>query len=234
VGGNYFFHDPMRQKAFYKTLLLQKASHSLDLLNWFMGSTPVKVYGIGGLDFYGRMESPELRCSQCNKASKCPYHIEKPLFTMDYGEDVEIKDYCVWNRTLDLNDNSELCISYANGGKATFHECHFTPEYSREYWLVGERGKLYGYYDNKGRFLVRLEHAQANERFTEEYKPEHTGGAHGGGDKNLRQEFYRRIIAREPALDMLESAYYSTALAICAETSIETGQPVVIPALAVL
>lgn len=231
VGGNYFFHDPDRQKAFYKSLLLQKASHSLDLLNWFMGSTPVKVYGIGGLDFYGRRESPDLCCSQCTKASNCPYRIKKHRLTMDYDAEIEIKDYCVWNRNLDLNDNSELCITYANGGKATFQECHFTPEYSREYWLVGDQGKLYGYYDNPGRFLVRVEHAHANERYTEEFKPEHTGGAHGGGDDNLREEFYRRIVAHEPAPDMLESAYYSTALAICAEDSIATGQPVAIPSL---
>lgn len=229
VGGNYFFHDPRKQKAFFKTLLLQKASHSLDLLNWFMGSRPVKVYAIGGLDFYGGKEDPGLRCRDCEKAESCPYYIRGEAFAMDYDTVVESADYCVWSREMDLNDNSLLCITYADGGKATFHECHFTPEYSREFWLVGLEGKMYGYYDNPGRFVIRIEHAHSAERFTEEFKPPHTGGGHGGGDNKLRDEFYRRIVENDPPLDALESAYYSTALAIGAEQSISTGEAVNIP-----
>ena len=138
-------------------------------------------------------------------------------------------DCCVWDARMNLNDNSELCISYANGGKATFHECHFTPDYSREFWLVGRKGKMYGYYDNPGRFLVRIEYTHDPERRTEEFKPKHTGGGHGGGDQKLRDEFHRRIVEKDPPTEAVESAYYSTALAICAEESIDSGQPVLIP-----
>jgi predicted dehydrogenase len=233
VGGDYFYHDPSRQRAFYRSLLLQKASHSLDLLNWLMGSHPVKVYGIGGLDFYGGKEDPGLRCRECARAAGCPYRVSHEGFTMDYGAVIEKQDYCVWSRAMDLNDNSELCISYANGGKATFHECHFTPDYTREFWLVGTRGKIYGYYDNPGRFLIRLEYSYSRERRTEELKPPYEGGSHGGGDDNLRHEFYRRIVEHDPPREAVESAYYSTALAICAEQSIETGQAVAIPPLRV-
>ena len=231
VGGDYFFHDPDKQKAFFKTLLLQKASHSLDLLNWLMGSHPVKVYGVGGLDFYGRKEDPDLRCRDCTKAQDCPYHVDHRAFQMDYGAVVEKPDYCVWGKAMDLYDNSELCITYANRAKATFHECHFTPEYSREFWFVGTRGKMYGYYDNPGRFLIRIEHAHSVDRRTEEFIPPYQGGGHGGGDNNLRDEFHRRIVENDPPLAAVESAYYSTALAICAEQSIDSGQAVTIPPL---
>jgi len=230
VGGNYFYHDRNKQKGFFKSLLLQKACHSLDLLNWFMGSNPVKVYGIGGLDFYGRKAKPGLKCRNCSRRG-CPYRVISRRLEMDYDATVEIADDCVWSKEMNLNDNSELCISYANGGKATFHECHFTPEYSREFWLVGTRGKLYGYYDNPGRFLIRIEYAHDRERRTEEFKPVHTGGGHGGGDERLRDEFYRRIVENDPPREAAASAYYSTALAICAEESIESGMPVAIPPL---
>ncbi|OGV93214.1 MAG: hypothetical protein A3K19_34000 [Lentisphaerae bacterium RIFOXYB12_FULL_65_16] len=231
VGGNYFFHDPRMQKAFYKSLLLQKASHSLDLLNWFMGSEPVKVYGIGGMDFYGGKADPKLRCRDCEKKKNCPYAVDHRAFKMDYDATVEKADFCVWSKEMNLNDNSELCISYANGGKATFHECNFTPEYTREFWLVGTKGKLYGYYDNPGRFLIRVEHAYSRERHTDEYMPPYGGGGHGGGDANLRQEFYRRVVENDPPREAAESAYYSTALAACAEESIDSGMPVTIPRL---
>jgi predicted dehydrogenase len=231
VGGSYFFHDPARQKAFYKSLLLQKGTHSLDLLNWLMGSRPVKVYGMGGQDFYGGKEPEELRCRDCAKRAGCPYAIDYRGFTMDYGAVVERPDYCVWSRRMDLNDNSELCIGYANGGKATFHECHFTPDYSREFWLIGTRGRLYGYYDNPGRFRIRIEDAHSPERRAEEFYPPYEGGGHGGGDDNLRDEFYRRIVENKPPVEAMESAYYSTALAIRAEESIESGQALTIPPL---
>lgn len=233
VGGNYFYHDPAKQKAFFKTLLLQKASHSLDLLNWVMGSDPVKVYAVGGLDFYGGSEDPELRCRDCEKAERCPYRINSQSFKMDYDAVIEKEDRCVWSSEMDLVDNSELCITYANGAKATFHECHFTPEYTREFWFVGTKGKMYGYYDNPGRFLIRIEHAYSPERYTEEFKPPYGGGGHGGGDNSLRDEFHRRIVAHDSPVDAIASAYYSTALAVCAEESIDTGLPVEIPALGI-
>ena len=47
----------------------------------------------------------------------------------------------------------------------------------------------------------------------------------------MRDEFYRRIVENDPPVDALESAYYSTALALCAEESIGSGMPVVIPGI---
>ncbi|NQT03506.1 MAG: hypothetical protein HQ580_15875, partial [Planctomycetes bacterium] len=129
------------------------------------------------------------------------------------------------------------CISYANGVKATFQEIHFTPEYTREFWFVGNRGKMYGYYDNPGRFQIRIQklipakqHGQ-NLRDVEEYWPVAKPGGHGGGDLALRNEFYRRIVENDQPTDEIDSAYYSTALAACAEDSIESGMPVDIPQL---
>ena len=230
VGGQYFYHDPRCQTAYYKSLLLQKACHSIDLLNWFMGSHPSRVYAIGGLAYFGRREDPSLRCRDCDRAETCPYLIKGQL-QLDYASSRHARDHCVWSKEMDLDDHSLLAISYMDGSKATFHECHFTPEYSREFWLVGTKGKMYGYYDNPGRFLVRIEYAHEPERQTEEWKPPHTGGEHGGGDNRLRDEFYRRIVENDPPTKAAESAYYSTALALCAAESIESGLPADIPPL---
>ncbi|MDD2706553.1 MAG: Gfo/Idh/MocA family oxidoreductase [Verrucomicrobiae bacterium] len=230
VGGDYYYHHPRHQKKYFRSLLLQKASHSLDLLNWFMGSHPVKVYGIGGMDFYGGKESSKLQCRNCRRKD-CPYRVQHKAFQLDYGEASEVEDYCVWSREMDLNDNSELAITYANGGKATFHECHFTPDYSREFWLTGDKGRLYGYYDNPGRFLIRIQYSHQKHQRVEEFKPAHTGGGHGGGDERLRTEFFRRIMTGDTDHNAccFELGYYSTVLAACAEDSIESGLPVNIP-----
>ena len=135
---------------------------------------------------------------------------------------------------MDLDDHAVLSITYANGAKATFQECHFTPEYSREFWLTGTEGKMYGYFDNPGRFLIRVENRndpRGRERRVEEFHPFAGSGAHGGGDDRLRDEFYRRIVENDPPAGAIAGAYYSTVLASCATESIETGRVVDIPPL---
>jgi hypothetical protein len=203
-----------------------------------MGSDPIKVYGTGsltyyggGIDYTGREVEPERRCHTCPVARGCAYRVNPRSFQMDYDAVVEIADHCVWSKEMDLYDNSELVISYANGGTATFHECHFTSDYSREFWFTGTRGKMYGYYDNPGRFLIRIEYAHAADRHTEEWKTPAIRGSHGGGDARLRDEFYRRIVENDRSYETIRSAYYSTALAVCAEESIDSGMAVAIPPL---
>ncbi len=78
---------------------------------------------------------------------------------------------------------------------------------------------------------VRIEYSHAPERRTEEFKPPYAGGGYGGGDDRPRDEFHRRIVGNVPPTEAHLSAYYSTALAVCAEESIASGLPVEIPAL---
>jgi hypothetical protein len=78
---------------------------------------------------------------------------------------------------------------------------------------------------------VRIEYAHDPERRTEEWKPPFAGGAHGGGDNRLRDEFYRRIVENDPPTEAARSAYYSTALGALAQESIERGCPMDIPPL---
>lgn len=127
----------------------------------------------------------------------------------------------------DVADNSVLAVTYDNGTRATFTGCHFTPEYTREFTFVGETGKLYALYNNEGNFLIRVQH-----RFTDhvdEYRPVYTGGHHGGGDLRIMEEFLDCIEQGRRPRAGARAAYDSTALAICAEESIQTGLPVDIP-----
>lgn len=199
----------------------------IDLLNWMVDSEPIKVYATGGRDFYGGEENAKKRCAECEKANTCNYWINAKRFQLDYGTSLfELPDYCVWSKEMDLDDNAQLLITYASGVKATFQECHFTPDYTREFWFIGTKGKMYGYFDNPGRFLIRIEYSHEAQRRTEEWKPESTGGSHGGGDTALAEDFYTRIIENKKTIEPVKSAYYSTALALCANESIETGLPI--------
>lgn len=229
VGGNYFYHGRMRRRDYIGSLLIQKACHSLDLLNWFMGGSPRQVFAYGDLSYYGGTEPSDKRCRDCSRATTCPFFVNHDRFAMDYGVNVEVDDLCVWGNDADVPDNSVLAIAYDNDTRATFTECHFTPEYTREFTLVGEDGKLYALYNNEGNFLIRVQQRHSDHH--DEYRPVYTGGHHGGGDLRIREEFLDCIReGRQPRANV-QAAYDSTVLAICAEESIRTGSPVDIPPL---
>ena len=72
-GASYFrrWHG-IREKG--GTLLLHKAAHHFDLLNWWIGSDPVEVHAYGGLEHYGHNNSfRSERCTACPHKDKCAY-----------------------------------------------------------------------------------------------------------------------------------------------------------------
>lgn len=225
VGGQYFYHNNMRRKDYIRSLLLQKGTHTIDLLNWFMGGRPVKVYGSGGLDFYGRRESNDKRCRSC--AERCEYYLNHERFVMDYGAVVTTDDLCVWAQECDVPDNSLLLIDYANGRRGQYAECHFTPEYTREFTFFGTEGKMYGFYNNECNFLIRCTYR--NTDHVDEWRPASAGGGHGGGDRLIMEHFLDCVLQGEAPLADVEAARDCTAVAAAGEESIETGLPVVIP-----
>lgn len=227
VGGNYYYHNRNRRKDFTRSLLLQKGCHTIDLVNWFMGARPVKIYAVGSLAVFGGNEPNDKRCRDCNEKNTCPYSVNSEKFVMDYGAVVKIDDRCVYAEECDTNDNSQLIISYDNGTSATFTECHFTPEYTREFTFIGTKGKMYGLYNNEGNFKIDITHRHTGK--VDEYRPIYRGGGHGGGDQKIVEDFLDCILeGKNPVSDVI-AARDSTAVAAAAEESIEKGVPVEIP-----
>jgi len=229
VGGNYFYHDQQRTKAYTVSLLLQKGVHTIDLLNWFMDAgRPTRVYATGSLAFYGGDAPNDKRCRDCEQADECPFFIEHDRFLMDYGVTIEKEDLCVFAQEADVNDNSQVIITYEAGKSAVYTECHFTPEYTRDFWLVGDVGKMYAQYNNECNFIIRNQYRHTDR--IDEWHPRSTGGGHGGGDPLIQQAFLDWV--RDPAkMDIAQTlaARDATCVGAAAEISIETGMPVEIP-----
>lgn len=225
VGGQYFYHNDMRRKDYVRSLLLQKGVHTIDLLNWFMGGGPSRVYGSAGLDFYGGDKPNDKRCRDCTE--RCEYYINHERFAMDYGVVVQTDDLCVWAQECDVADNSLLLVDYRSGKRATYAECHFTPEYTREFTFFGTEGKMYGFYNNECNFLIRCTYRGTDH--IDEYHPPSAGGGHGGGDRLLMEHFLDCMLDGAQPLADVEAARDATAVAAAGEESVETGMPVDIP-----
>ncbi len=108
-----------------------------------------------------------------------------------------------------------------------YTECHFTPEYTREFTFIGDKGKLYGYFINSGDYRVRIWRRFSKD--VEEFHVPPSPGSHGGGDDRLFEDFITCIKTGRQPEDSIVVARDSTAIAAAAAESIERRVPVEIP-----
>ncbi len=119
------------------SLLVTKACHHFDLINWYLGQNPVEVFAYGALNHYGPqgLHNPEKvdgrRCSTCQ--TRCMYfkrHASlenpsqnEPLFNFNnpgkndlFGSaDGYYADRCIFDSDIDTWDTFSLVVRYAGG-----------------------------------------------------------------------------------------------------------------------
>jgi len=231
VGGNYYFHGRDRREAYVKSLMLEKGTHSLDLANWFVGAHPKQVFCSAGLDVFGGDEPNDKRCCDCDRKETCPYAIKPKGFVLDYGAVArEAEDFCVYAKEADVDDNCIVLIDYDNGARLTYIENHFTPEYSREFTFIGDKGKMVAFYNNEQEFVITVTYRHRADQ--DVYHPATAKGGHGGGDPMIIREFLDLVERGEPVASGIEGARDSAAIAIAALESKKRNLPVTIPPVA--
>jgi len=231
VGGQYYFHGKDRREAYVKSLMLEKGTHSLDLANWFVGGHPRQVFCSAGLDVFGGDAPDDKRCADCEERDTCPYFISPRRYASDYAAQVrEVTDLCVYAREVDVDDNSLILIDYDTGARVTYVECHFTPEYSREFTFIGTRGKMVAFYNNEQDFLITVTYRHSKNRSV--YHPGRVEGGHGGGDPMIVRRFLDLVERGRPVAHGIEGARDSAAIAIAALESRKKNLPVAIPPVA--
>jgi hypothetical protein len=190
-----------------------------------IGSRPVKVHAFGGLDYYGGDEPADKVCSSCEDYHDCSERVEGAV-DLDYVKGkTRVEDSCAYSREIDVNDNAVVNVLYESGAKLSYTECHFTPDYVREFSFIG----------TKGRVRVRMPFHGDNEiAMTFRHRPqklvhetvELDPGGHGGSDNAMLVEFVNAINENRPPLTDIHAGRECAAIAIAAEQSIETGQVV--------
>ncbi|MFD7227745.1 Gfo/Idh/MocA family protein [Streptomyces sp. NPDC059881] len=182
-GGDYYFKDWHADRRRTTGLLLQKAAHDLDVVHWLAGGYTQRVNALGDLMVYGdlpRREPDTPRPEGWLREFEWP-----PTERKDLHHIVDVEDVSVMNMRLD------------NGVIAAYQQCHFSPDYWRNYTVIGTEGRLENFGDRPGDEVRVWNTGPSDYRADADavHKvPDATGG-HGGADKLIMEEFCR--FARE-------------------------------------
>lgn len=148
-GASYFrrWHG-IREKG--GTLLLHKAAHHFDLLNWWIGSDPIEVHAYGGLEHYGHNNAFRgARCTGCEFKDKCAYfwditqdRMAMNLYKNNEQYDGYIRDGCVWRNEIDIFDKMAVQIKYANNVQVAYSLTTYSPYEGFRLAFNGRSGRM--------------------------------------------------------------------------------------------
>ena len=226
-GGKWYYHDWHANSKKSTSLLLQKASHDIDMIHWIAGKYGKRVAAFGGLDYYGGDKPNDLRCPECDEKDTCvEAHGAKK------SSDNHM-DQCVFRKEVDVEDNSTLMMELEGGIKATYMQCHFSPDYCRNYTFIGTEGRIENI-DDSSKVIVRMRDRsnrwQNLSDGTLDVKP--AKGGHGGADPRVCSDFIAMLLDGKKPIATPLAGRMSVAVGCAATESIRNGwQAVEIPAV---
>ncbi|MFN2131373.1 MAG: Gfo/Idh/MocA family oxidoreductase [Anaerolineae bacterium] len=253
-GADYFrrWHRDKRNSG---GLLVHKATHHFDLVNFWLASHPKTVFAMGDLRFYGRENAEQRgvtefysRAYGSEQAENDPFalHLEsserlKELYLEAEHEDGYYRDQSVFGDGISIEDTMAVMVRYKNDAVMTYSLNAYLPWEGYRIAFNGSKGRIqmlvaeHSYVSAGGE--ASAEGAARARRITvfpmwgEPYDveiPEGVGG-HGGGDVVMLDDIFG-----EPEPDPYHRAAshvdgaMSILTGVAANKSIRTGLPVVV------
>ncbi len=176
-GGDFYFKDWHAQREHVNSLLLQKGAHDLDVIHWLAGASSRVVQGVGRLAVYGG--ATDRHGGVRDEDWFDEERFWPPTAQRGLHPHIDIEDLSMMQMVLD----NDVLASYA--------ECHFAPDYWRNYTVIGTAGRVENFGDTDG--VIRLWNRRGgySAKGDREYRFRSETGGHGGADLRLMQEFVR-------------------------------------------
>ena len=251
-GADYFrrWHRDKRNSG---GLLVHKATHHFDLVNFWIQSRPQTVFAMGDLMFYGRENAENrgitrfyARAHGSEYAQDDPFalHLDrsptlKALYLDAEKEDGYHRDQSVFGDGISIEDVMGVMVRYENKAILTYSLNAYMPWEGYRVSLNGDKGRIQllvvdNAYINAGgestaEGTTRIKRITVFPLFDEPYEvaiPEAVGG-HGGGDRELLDDIFGppQPDPCQRAASHVDGAM-SILIGIAANQSMRTGQPV--------
>lgn len=210
-GGDFYFHDWHADRRNTLGLLLQKGTHDIDVLHWVCGGYARRVVGMGGLTVYGRAQEREAQSPPAERR-----------WTLDTWPPLSIQTL---NPVVDVEDVSQVLLELDNGVFCSYQQCHYTPDYWRNYTIIGTEGRLENFGNGEPGTVIRLWNRKTsyNPAGDHEFPALATGTEHGGADPLIVAEFVRYVREGGTVATSPVAARYSVAAGVLATESLRSG-----------
>lgn len=251
--GADYFRRWHRDKKNSGGLLVHKSTHHFDLVNFWLGTYPKRVFAFGDLKFYGRENAEERGVTKFysrvygqENAKGDPFALVmegnaslENLYLNAEQDDGYIRDQSVFGDNISIEDTMNVLVQYVSGAQLSYSLNAYSPWEGFRVSFTGTKGRIE--LEVKEDVYVNAGGASAKEgvikgksiivypMFGEPYEAEiEMGvGAHGGGDSVLLNDIFG-----EPTEDPYKRAAshidgaMSILTGICANKSIASGMPI--------
>jgi predicted dehydrogenase len=262
VDFNYYL-DTLHGASYFKrwnryeeqsgSLLVTKACHHFDLVNWMIDQQPVEVFAYGALNYYGPSgpENPSKidgrRCSTCTE--KCQYYLRHSTGDGEQDEhlininnpgknetfakaDGYYADRCIFDSNIDTWDTFSLSVLYDGGTMMSYSLNASLPYEGYRLTINGTKGRI-----ESDSTHTRLP-SQGPSSHTLRYFPlfgdmqtietPHKEGGHGGADPIIMDEIFtgQNKSDRTKRFAGTHAGAMSALLGIAARESLKSGKKV--------
>lgn len=115
-------------------LMVHKATHHFDLVNWWLSAVPVSVQAAGKREFYTPqmakrlgLQSHHERCLTCPEKQKCSFYLDlagnanfRRLYLDNEKYDGYFRDRCVFRPDIDIEDTMNVIVKYNTGATLSY------------------------------------------------------------------------------------------------------------------
>lgn len=226
-GGDFYFKNYNAERERTTSLLLQKGAHDIDIIHWLAGAYTRRVVGFGKLSVYNQIKDRKEEGTYFRQKSDHNLSAWPPL------------SHTRINPRVDIEDHNMILMQLENGVQASYAECFYSPDYHRNYTIIGTEGRIENYGDHstpKEEASIQLWNHRCNYRSVghEVYHIPFVDGGHGGADPLMIADFLRFVKSGESQESASPlSARMAVAVGCCGAESIRSeGTPINIPACA--
>jgi len=154
--GADYFRRWHREKENSGGLLVHKATHHFDLVNWWIGSYPQSVFALGSLSFYGKANAAArgahyeyARYTGEPAATDDPFALQltsqealKGLYLAAEAETGYLRDRNVFGEPITIEDTLTVTARYANGALLSYCLVAYSPWEGLRIAVTGDRGRI--------------------------------------------------------------------------------------------
>ncbi|MCQ2398119.1 MAG: Gfo/Idh/MocA family oxidoreductase [Sphaerochaetaceae bacterium] len=235
-------------------LLVHKATHHFDLVNFWLNTEPETVFAFGDLKFYGQaaaerrgVENFYYRCHGSSLAKNDPFAIDmeskpqlKGLYLDAEKDSGYIRDRSVFSDDISIEDTMNVLVRYKNGVQMSYSLASYMPWEGFNVAFNGTSGRIEYKAVEKTYINAAGDKSQEGAQkfhlikvfpmFSEPYEvPVNVlEGGHGGGDPVMLED----VFSENPPFDEFHRAadyidgVKSILVGIAANKSIASGMPV--------